>query len=383
MFRLQQQQCGAHGAASSSAKALPVRVSLRAQQQQQQRGMVTARVAQVDAEGVSIRRRPPNGEERQACGPFDFRVEGGDENKPRNILEEIVCVSVGQHTHTQTDTHSRSPFRYKAKEIERMRKTEPLVSLKGLVDRVKPARDFKGAILKKLQETGKPGLIAEVKKASPSKGVIQPDFDAVRIAKAYEAGGAACLSVLTDEKFFQGAFKNLTMIRAAGVTCPLLCKEFIVEAYQEFIMEAYQVFKARASGADAILLIAAVLPNQDLSYFMKAATSLGMQCLIEVHTVAELERMLLLPDIENSILGINNRDLGTFKVDLANTKLIMESDAGKEVARRGILMVCESGIFTYDDVKYAQDAGCGAILVGESIVKQGDPCAGVKNLLQL
>jgi indole-3-glycerol phosphate synthase len=101
---------------------------------------------------------------------------------------------------------------------------------------------------------GKPGLIAEVKKASPSKGVIQPNFDPVRIAAAYEAGGAACLSVLTDEKFFQGSFDNLAKIKAAGVSCPLLCKEFIVEAYQ--------IFKARVSGADAVLLIAAVLPNQ-------------------------------------------------------------------------------------------------------------------------
>jgi indole-3-glycerol phosphate synthase len=110
-------------------------------------------------------------------------------------------------------------------------------------------------ILQQLFPTaGKPGLIAEVKKASPSKGVIQPNFDPVRIAAAYEAGGAGCLSVLTDEKFFQGSFDNLAKIKAAGVSCPLLCKEFIVEAYQ--------IFKARVSGADAVLLIAAVLPNQ-------------------------------------------------------------------------------------------------------------------------
>lgn len=197
----------------------------------------------------------------------------------------------------------------------------------------------------------------------------------MRIAKAYETGGAACLSVLTDAKFFQGSFENLQKIRAAGVTCPLLCKEFIVEAYQ--------VFKARASGADAILLIAAVLPNQDMEYFMKAASSLGMQCLIEVHTIQELERCLLLPDVEKHLLGINNRDLGTFKVDLANTKDIMESEAGRQVKERGILMVGESGIFTPEDVAYVQTAGVGAILVGESLVKQGDPATGVKQLLSL
>lgn len=222
---------------------------------------------------------------------------------------------------------------------------------------------------------GKPGLIAEVKKASPSKGVIQPDFDAVRIAKAYEAGGAACLSVLTDEKFFQGSFDNLTRIKAAGVTCPLLCKEFIVEPYQ--------IFKARVSGADAILLIAAVLPNQDLAYFMKAAKMLGMCCLIEVHTEGELARVLQLEGVEDHLLGINNRDLGTFKVDLATTKRIMESAPGQEVTRRGILMVGESGIFTPADVAFVAEAGVGAILVGESLVKQGDPAAGVKQLLEL
>jgi indole-3-glycerol phosphate synthase len=218
-------------------------------------------------------------------------------------------------------------------------------------------------------------LIAEVKKASPSKGVIQPNFDPVKIAKAYEAGGAACLSVLTDEKFFQGSFENLRKIKSAGVSCPLLCKEFIVEAYQ--------VFKARAFGADAILLIAAVLPNQDLEYFMKVAKVLGMCCLIEVHTEAELARVLKLEGVEDHILGINNRDLGTFKVDLANTKQIMESSAGQEVKQRGIVMIGESGIFTPADVAFVAAAGCGGILVGESIVKQGDPEAGVKELLEL
>ncbi|KAG2498511.1 hypothetical protein HYH03_003762 [Edaphochlamys debaryana] len=254
-----------------------------------------------------------------------------------------------------------------------MRDKQPLALLSALAKKMDPPRDFRAAILAKAKETGRPGLIAEVKKASPSKGVIQPDFDPVRIAQAYEKGGAACLSVLTDEKFFQGSFQNLTRIRAAGVQCPLLCKEFIVEAYQ--------VFKARASGADAILLIAAVLPNADLAYFMKAASSLGMQCLIEVHTEGELARVLQLPGVEGHLLGINNRDLGTFKVDLACTQRIMESAPGREVTERGIIMVGESGIFTPDDVAFVQKAGCGAILVGESIVKQGDPEAGVKALL--
>lgn len=305
---------------------------------------------------VSIRRRPPHGVEEQGCGPVNFKVPAFEDNAPRNILEEIVW--------------------HKNVEVARWRNKTPLPQLMMQAKIAAPARDFIGALRAAMQRTGKPGLIAEVKKASPSKGVIQPNFDPVRIAKSYEEGGAACLSVLTDSKYFQGSFENLQVIRAAGVACPLLCKEFIVEAYQ--------VFKARAFGADAILLIAAVLPNSDLSYLIKSARSLGMQCLIEVHTVAELTRVLALGgELDGCMLGINNRDLGTFKVDLGVTAGIMASAAGQQVAARGLLMAGESGIFTPADVAQVQAAGCGAILVGESLVKQGDPAAGVKQLLEL
>jgi indole-3-glycerol phosphate synthase len=154
-----------------------------------------------------------------------------------------------------------------------------------------------------------------------------------------------------------------------------LCKEFIVEAYQ--------VFKARASGADAILLITAVLPNSDMEYLIKTARSVGLQCLIEVHTVGELERVLKIQDLDGCMLGINNRDLQTFKVDLANTETIMSSEAGKEVLERGMIMASESGIFVYEDVARVQQAGCNVILVGESLVKQGDPKTGTEELLQV
>lgn len=305
-------------------------------------------------EEVTIRRRPPQGIDLQPCGPVGFQVHLSEDNQPRNILEEIVW--------------------WKAVEVEKMRSRLPLGSLMPLVKAAPPPRDFIGAIRAAAQATGVPGLIAEVKKASPSKGVIQPDFDPVRIARAYEEGGAACLSVLTDAKFFQGGFENLTAIRAAGVACPLLCKEFIVEAYQ--------LYKARASGADAALLIAAVLPNSDLKYLIKVAQGLGLQSLIEVHSVAELQRVLSLPDLSTCMLGINNRDLGTFKVDLHNTEHIMQSAPGQEVISRGLLMAGESGIFTPEDVALVATAGCGAILVGESLVKQGDPAQGVRDLLR-
>ena len=341
--------------AAGSRKTYQRQYSSRDRSQYHRIVMNAHNVSAASAEEVTIRRRPPEGVDTQACGPVDFKVPSSDDNKPRNILEEIVW--------------------YKAVEIEQMRQKVALPMLMAQATNAPAARDFIGALKTKAESTGRPGLIAEVKKASPSKGVIQPNFDPVKIAQSYEAGGAACLSVLTDSKFFQGGFENLQLIRAAGVTCPLLCKEFIVEAYQ--------VFKARASGADAILLIAAVLPNSDMEYLIKSARSVGLQCLIEVHTIGELERVLKIENLEGCMLGINNRDLQTFKVDLANTETIMSSDAGKEVLRRGLSMASESGIFVYEDVARVQEAGCNVILVGESLVKQGDPKTGVENLLQI
>jgi len=162
----------------------------------------------------------------------------------------------------------------------------------------------------------------------------------------------------------------LELIRSAGVECPLLCKEFIVDAYQ--------IYLARKYGADAILLIAAVLPNQDLTYFQKIAKSLGMAALIEVHTYEEMERVLKLDDID--LLGINNRDLGTFEVSLDVTVDLLSGPLGEQVRARGITMVGESGIFTIDDVNVLQDAGVGCLLVGESLVKQDTPDVGIKKL---
>jgi len=178
--------------------------------------------------------------------------------------------------------------------------------------------------------------------------------------------------VLTDEKFFQGAFENLRLIREAGVTCPLLCKEFIVEPYQ--------LFKARAHGADAVLLIAAVLPSQDLKYLGAIAVSMGMAVLIEVHTEAELARVMTLHGVIPFMLGINNRDLGTFKVDLAVTAQLLATPAGAKALKEGVLVVGESGIFTVDDVRLLKSVGVGALLVGESLIKQKDVRAAVRQL---
>ncbi|KAL2613891.1 hypothetical protein R1flu_025583 [Riccia fluitans] len=305
--------------------------------------------AMIEKQGVSIRRRPETGPPLHNVGAFQFKLQNAG-NTPRNILEEIIWS--------------------KDLEVAQMKERMPVATLKKLVDAAESTRDFVGALRRRAAETGVPGLIAEVKKASPSRGIIQPNFDPVRIAKAYEAGGAACLSVLTDQKYFQGSFENLQMIRASGVQCPLLCKEFIIDAWQ--------LYKARASGADAVLLISAVLPDQDLKYMSRIAKSLGLAVLIEVHSEREMDRVLALPTVD--LVGINNRNLENFKVDIQNTVRLLEGERGQTIRDRGILVVGESGLFTPADIEVVQMAGCGAVLVGESLVKQDDPRVGIAGL---
>ena len=211
-------------------------------------------------------------------------------------------------------------------------------------------------------------LIAEVKKASPSAGVIWPDFDPFRIAKEYEAAGASCLSVLTDEKFFQGSLDYLRQIRAA-VKLPLLRKDFIIDARQ--IAEAIEW------GADAILLIVAILSDAQLQEFHTLATGAGLAVLVEVHDEAELQRALA---AGARLIGVNNRDLKTFKVDLATTERLAESL--RRSPRGGeVLLVAESGIHSRADVERLTRCGAQAILVGESLMRQNNIHAKVGELL--
>ncbi|MGA2243415.1 MAG: indole-3-glycerol phosphate synthase TrpC [Verrucomicrobiota bacterium] len=212
-------------------------------------------------------------------------------------------------------------------------------------------------------------LIAEVKKASPSAGVICPDFDPVRIAQEYEAAGANCLSVLTDEKFFQGSLDYLRQIRAA-VKLPLLRKDFIIDERQ--ILEAIEW------GADAILLIVAILTDEQLARFHSLATGAGLAALVEVHDEEELERALR---ISPALVGVNNRNLKTFKVDLATTEKLAAKLFSPPATRRSPLLVAESGIHARADVERIQKCGAGAILVGESLLKQGDIGAKMRELI--
>jgi indole-3-glycerol phosphate synthase len=223
-------------------------------------------------------------------------------------------------------------------------------------------RDFLGA-LRHVSSTGI-GLIAEVKKASPSAGVICPNFDPVRIAREYEAAGANCLSVLTDEQFFQGSLDHLRQIREA-VELPLLRKDFIIDERQ--ILEAIEW------GADAILLIVAILTDEQLQKFHTLAVEAGLAVLVEVHDEAELDRALKL---STALIGVNNRDLKTFKVDLANTERL-----ALRITSKGSLLVAESGIHTRADVDRLKKCGSGAILVGESLMKHGDIKAKIRELI--
>lgn len=291
---------------------------------------------------MQIRRRNPNPKVNTGEVVYQSQIPN---TEPNNILEEIVW--------------------HKEVEVERMRDRLPLLKLRQQVQDIAPSKDFLAALA-----NGKtnPALIAEVKKASPSKGIIREDFNPVAIAQAYEKGGASCLSVLTDEKFFQGSFNNLSLVRQE-VDLPLLCKEFIIYPYQ--------IYFARAKGADAVLLIAAVLEDKDLNYFVKITKALGMTPLIEVHTLEELDRVLTIDGVE--LIGINNRNLEDFSVTLQTTQDIFA--ARKDILEQcNILVVSESGLHTPEDLNIVKQAGAKAVLIGESLVKQENIEQAVVNL---
>ncbi|MEH1869251.1 MAG: indole-3-glycerol phosphate synthase TrpC [Nostoc sp.] len=264
----------------------------------------------------------------------------------RHILEEIVL--------------------HKRQEVAQMQQEFSLADLQHQLITAPSIRNFLAALQ---QNSNQPSLIAEVKKASPSRGIIRADFDPVAIAQAYERGGAACLSVLTDHKFFQGSFDNLRNVRS-HVALPLLCKEFIIDPYQ--------IYLARTAGADAVLLIAAILSDQELQNFLRVIHDLGMNALVEVHTLAELDRVLKLEDLH--LVGINNRNLEDFTVDLGITQQLL-AQRQQYLQSLDITVVSESGLYTTADLSLVAEAGVRAVLVGESLVKQSDVEQAVLSLL--
>ena len=249
----------------------------------------------------------------------------------------------------------------KAKEVAAAKAAAPYIRVRAAADAAPPPRDFVGALRSKIV-IGRPAVIAEIKKASPSKGVLRPIFDPPAIARRYEAGGAACLSVLTDRDYFQGAPEFLTTARAA-CSLPALRKDFIYEPYQ--------VVESRALGADCILLIVAALDDARLAALESCAHELGMAALVEVHDAAELERALKL---RTPLVGINNRNLKTFDVTLQTTLDLLPRIPPEK------LVITESGIQAPADVARMRAQGVHAFLVGEAFMRAADPGAALATL---
>jgi indole-3-glycerol phosphate synthase len=255
----------------------------------------------------------------------------------RNILDEII--------------------EYKRYFVKRSKKKVPLRELEQIALEKPDTLDFIEALTEK-----KCALIAEIKTASPSKGIIRNDVDVKDIAKIYEINGASCISVLTDEKFFMGSLERLLEIRKVS-GLPLLRKDFIIDAYQ--------LYEARVYGADAVLLIASCLENSEMTDLIEVAVLLGLDCLIEVHDEIEMKRI---SGLNVELIGINNRDLKTFKTDISTTGKLAS------LAPEGALIVSESGINTAGDVNLVFNMGAGAVLVGEAIMREKNMAAKVMEL---
>lgn len=249
----------------------------------------------------------------------------------------------------------------KTQEVAERSARVPLAELKARVADASPVRGFASALQAAIAN-GDPAVIAEVKKASPSKGVIRPDFRPAEIAVSYEFGGASCLSVLTDVDFFQGADAYLQQAREA-CTLPVLRKDFVIDPYQ--------VVEARVLGADCILLIVSALDDRQLAGLSDLAMTLGMDVLVEVHDIDELERAL---QTDCELIGVNNRNLRTFEVSLDTTLAL------KDAVPRDRILVTESGIATRADVMRMRENDVNTFLVGESFMRETDPGAALKRL---
>ncbi len=291
---------------------------------------------------MDIRRRPPN--PKIKVSNLEYAIPH-DDSEPRNILEKIVWE--------------------KDREVFVARERLPLDQLKSKINDLPKTLGFLNNLK---NHKVLPAVIAEIKKASPSRGLLREDFNPIEIAKAYKKGGAACISVLTDKTFFKGGFDVLTQIRDS-VDLPILCKDFIINAYQ--------IYQARVSGADAILLIAAILNDQDLIYLYKIASNLDLDVLVEVHNSEEFSRVISLGLF--TLIGINNRDLRSFKTDL-NVTRDLALEFADELVKKNILLVSESGLFNRQDLQKVFSYGAKAVLIGEALMKKTDIVSALQEL---
>jgi indole-3-glycerol phosphate synthase len=259
----------------------------------------------------------------------------------------------------RTDTVLDRIVADKRLELAEAQRRVPFAGLKARLGEAPPPRPFTAALAGEGVS-----LVAEVKKASPSRGVLRADFDAVALARAYAGAGAAAISVLTDEKHFQGSLADLEAIRAALPDGPPLLRK-------DFLFDHYQLYEARVHGADAVLLIAAVLNSALLPQLVALASALGMDALVEVHDELELERALM---ASATLIGVNNRDLRTFDVDLATTERL------RPHIPAGVTVVAESGVFTRADVDRLAALPVDAVLIGEALITSPDPAAKIREL---
>ena len=254
--------------------------------------------------------------------------------------------------------------RAKESEIERIKRITPIKEMKRLISNLPPTKDFKAAISQaKRKREFQIKVIAEIKKASPSRGIIREDFDPVKIAKIYEKNGAAAISVLTEEKFFLGKLEYLKAVRDV-TKLPLLCKDFFIDFYQ--------IYQARLFGADAILLITALLESQKLEELIDLANSLSLAPVVEVHTVKELKRAL---KARPEIIGINNRDLKTFKTDIRTTFRLLPH------IRPNTMVISESGFYNRNDLTDFVGTRVNAFLIGDALMREKDIAKKLRELL--
>ena len=246
----------------------------------------------------------------------------------------------------------------KREEVEQRKKAVPIACLQERIARQKPSLDFALAL-----KSDHIRIIAEVKQSSPSRGMLRPDFDPIELAQIYAEGGAAAISVLTETNYFMGSIEHLAAIKEV-VQLPLLRKDFI--------FDTYQVYESRAYGANALLLIAAILSQRQLKELVSLSHSLGLRCLVEVHNEGEVERAVL---SEAEIIGINNRDLNTFAVDINTTRRL------RPLIPKEKIVVSESGIRSRSDMEKLRKWRVDAVLVGEALVTAGDAMAKMRELL--